>query len=124
MSQDDTSAAKVAENPRSADQITPCEPLRILHEPVNPLRSDAAHPYGRPSLHPGHEVERRPEAQRQSARAAALHELKGDLLLLRRSHGQEAEAKWARGFDELEALTHGHGVVDEAHRRIVMAKIG
>src|SRR6185312_2578553 len=118
---DNTRSAKMAKDPWSSDEVALPEPLRILHEPIEPFGSDAAHPYGRASLDTGHEVERGAEAQRQAAGTVARHQLMGNSLLLRRSHGEEAEAERARFLNELEAVAHGRWIIDEAHGRIVMA---
>src|SRR6185312_4634059 len=71
MAKDNTRSAKVAKDPWSSDEVALPEPLRILHEPIEPFGSDAAHPYGRASLDTGHEVERGAEAQRQAAGTVA-----------------------------------------------------
>jgi len=111
-------AAQQAEHPRPAHQVAPGHSPWRLPQPVRPFQAGALHPARRATLQAGEEVDRRADAQRQPTGDAARFEPVRDGLLLRRTEGQQAEAERAVRFDEVQAGFHGHGVVDEAHRRI------
>ena len=99
----DIGAAEQGEDGRTAHQIALCHAPWRLCQAEGPFHSAVLNPFRRAALAAGQEVDRRADAQCETARTATRLQQPGNRLLLRRAHRQQAEAKRAVRLDEAQA---------------------